>query len=30
VERHIANLTVKTDVRTRSELIAYAARAPRS
>lgn len=27
VERHIANLTVKTGVRTRSELIAFAARA---
>lgn len=30
VERHIANVSAKTDVRTRSELIAYAARAPRS
>lgn len=27
VERHIANLTVKTDLRTRTELVAFAARA---
>ncbi len=30
VERHIANLTVKTDVSTRTELVAFAARAGRS
>ena len=27
VERHVANLTAKTDVSTRTELVAYAARA---